>query len=52
MLAALNEAYFGEGGCRDQERACYAAGETAESNKICSDADDFCVRPFVALFFA
>ena len=44
VLAALNEAYFGEGGCRDQEAACYAAGETPESNAICIQADDFCVR--------
>ncbi|KAI0708402.1 alpha/beta-hydrolase [Earliella scabrosa] len=44
VLAALNEAYFGEGGCRDQEAACYAAGETPESNAICIQADDFCIE--------
>ena len=25
VIAKLNKAYFGEGGCRDQELACYAA---------------------------
>ncbi|KAM5546227.1 hypothetical protein V8D89_000353 [Ganoderma adspersum] len=43
VLAALNQSYFAEGGCKDQELACYAAGETAESNRICSEADDFCI---------
>ncbi|KAI0073558.1 alpha/beta-hydrolase [Panus rudis PR-1116 ss-1] len=43
VIAQLNEAYFGKGGCRDQELACYAAGFDQASNKICSQADDFCV---------
>ena len=45
MLAALNESFYGEGGCKDQELACYAAGESEESNTICRKADNFCVRP-------
>ena len=43
VLAKLNQSYFGPGGCRDQELACYAAGTGAQSNKICKKADDFCV---------
>ena len=45
VIASLNQAFFEKGGCQDQELACYAAGETPESNQICSTADDFCVRP-------
>ena len=44
VLAALNESFYGEGGCKDQELACYAAGESEESNTICRKADNFCVR--------
>ena len=44
-LAALNRSYFEAGGCRDQELACYAAGESAQSNQVCRQADNFCVRP-------
>ncbi|TFK89212.1 alpha/beta-hydrolase [Polyporus arcularius HHB13444] len=44
VLAAMNKTFFESGGCRDQELACYAAGETAESNQICRQADDFCVE--------
>ncbi|KIM43509.1 hypothetical protein M413DRAFT_68801 [Hebeloma cylindrosporum] len=43
VLAKLNQSYFGSGGCRDQELACYAAGTGAQSNKICKKADDFCI---------
>jgi hypothetical protein len=43
VIRALNEAYFGKGGCKEQEEACYAAGNSTASNKICRDADDFCV---------
>ncbi|RPD60581.1 alpha/beta-hydrolase [Lentinus tigrinus ALCF2SS1-7] len=42
ILAAINESLYKEGGCRDQLIACYRA-ETEESNKICYDADDFCL---------
>ena len=54
VIKKLNEAYFGKGGCRDQELACYAAsnadaagengpGNTTLSNEVCGNADDFCV---------
>jgi hypothetical protein len=43
VLAQMNQSYFGAGGCRDQELACYAAGTGTKSNKICKDADNFCV---------
>ncbi|KAH9912758.1 alpha/beta-hydrolase [Epithele typhae] len=51
VLAAMNESFFGAGGCMEQELACYAAGgdqglpgETTASNKICINADDFCIE--------
>lgn len=43
VLAALNQSFFGPGGCQEQEMACYAAGEDADSNSICRQADNFCV---------
>lgn len=43
VLKKLNNSYFKTGGCQDQEEACYAAGNTPESNKICADADNFCI---------
>ena len=50
VLAALNESFYGEDGCKDQELACYAAGESEESNAICRKADNFCVRsPLLSL---
>jgi hypothetical protein len=50
-LAQLNASYFGPRGCKEQEEACYAAGTGAHSDKICKNADDFCVRltPFSCL---
>ncbi|KAF8627081.1 hypothetical protein AX15_004559 [Amanita polypyramis BW_CC] len=30
------------GGCKDQEEACYAAGNSSNSNNICKKADDYC----------
>ena len=43
VLAALNQSFFGPGGCQEQELACYAAGESDDSNTICRQADNFCV---------
>lgn len=43
VIAALNEAFFGADGCKVQEQACYDAGNSTASNKICGDADNFCV---------
>ncbi|EMD36755.1 hypothetical protein CERSUDRAFT_114672 [Gelatoporia subvermispora B] len=43
VLAQLNQAFFGPGGCQEQEEACYAAGEDADSNQICRKADNFCI---------
>ena len=44
VLQQLNQAYYGPGGCKEQEEACYAAGDSYASNYICRTADDFCVR--------
>lgn len=43
VLQQLNQAFFGPGGCQEQEEACYAAGDSEASNKICRQADAFCV---------
>jgi hypothetical protein len=43
VLRQLNQAYYGPGGCKDQEEACYAAGDSDASNEICRTTDAFCV---------
>ena len=43
VLQRLNQAYYGPGGCKDQEEACYAAGNSDASNEICRTTDNFCV---------
>ncbi len=43
VIQQLNKPFFGAGGCKEQEEACFAAGNSSASNKICRDADDFCV---------
>ena len=49
VLQQLNEAYYGPGGCKEQEEACYAAGDSDASNKICRTTDDFCVRYIMSI---
>lgn len=44
VLKQLNKAFYGPNGCEAQEQACYDAGNSTASNKICRKADDFCVR--------
>ncbi|KAG6908990.1 hypothetical protein DXG01_002479 [Tephrocybe rancida] len=44
VIKKLNDSYYKRGGCKDQEEACYAAGDTAASNKICMEADNFCIE--------
>lgn len=43
VIARLNDAFFRPGGCKDQEEACFAAGDGPTSNTICRTADAFCV---------
>ncbi|THU97491.1 alpha/beta-hydrolase [Dendrothele bispora CBS 962.96] len=43
VLAKMNDSYFRPGGCLDQEQACYDAGNSSASNRICAKADDFCL---------
>ncbi|PFH51148.1 hypothetical protein AMATHDRAFT_143154 [Amanita thiersii Skay4041] len=43
VLQQMSEDYFAPGGCKEQEEACYAAGDGKTSDKICRDADNFCV---------
>ncbi|EIN14710.1 alpha/beta-hydrolase [Punctularia strigosozonata HHB-11173 SS5] len=44
VLEQLNEAFYGENGCKVMEEACYAAGTNSSSNAICISADNFCVE--------
>ncbi|KAJ3569949.1 hypothetical protein NP233_g4713 [Leucocoprinus birnbaumii] len=44
VIQQLNEAFFGKGGCLEQEQACFDAGNSTASNSICRTADDFCVE--------
>jgi len=43
VIKQLNEAFYGKNGCKEQEEACYAAGNNAQSNKICATADNYCI---------
>jgi len=49
IISELNQAYFGSGGCQEQELACYAAAgvfgnsTSKNSNSVCGKADDFCI---------
>ncbi|KAI6128863.1 alpha beta-hydrolase [Pisolithus croceorrhizus] len=47
VLANISQALWGEGGCVEQERACYAAGNSSASDTICLSADNYCVREYV-----
>ncbi|KAH8112948.1 alpha/beta-hydrolase [Phellopilus nigrolimitatus] len=55
VIAELNQVFYGEGGCKDQELACYAASEADAAGKngpgnstlsddLCSTADNFCAN--------
>ncbi|KAF7986017.1 hypothetical protein HWV62_41356 [Athelia sp. TMB] len=44
VLAQMNKAFYGKGGCKEQEEACYAAGTGNKSNSICLDADNYCIN--------
>ncbi|KAG1822825.1 Alpha/Beta hydrolase protein [Suillus subaureus] len=43
VLKNISDALYGPDGCVVQENACYAAGTSAHSNKICRDADNYCI---------
>ncbi|KAI6002114.1 Alpha/Beta hydrolase protein [Pisolithus albus] len=42
VLANISQALWGEGGCVEQERACYAAGNSSASDAVCLSADNYC----------
>ena len=44
VLMNISQALYGPDGCVAQEKDCYAAGNSAESNKLCSEAGNYCVR--------
>ncbi|KAG1908428.1 alpha/beta-hydrolase [Suillus fuscotomentosus] len=43
VLKDMSNALYGSNGCIVQEKACYAAGHSTSSNRICQDADDYCI---------
>ncbi|KAG2057137.1 alpha/beta-hydrolase [Suillus hirtellus] len=43
VLKDMSNALHGSNGCVAQEKACYAAGNSTSSNRICQDADDYCI---------
>ena len=47
-LQKMNASFYGSNGCLEQQQACYAGGNSTESsvNKVCKDADDYCVCTF------
>ncbi|KAG2095727.1 Alpha/Beta hydrolase protein [Suillus discolor] len=44
VLKNISNGLYGPDGCVAQEKACYAAGNSAESNKICRHADKYCIE--------
>ncbi|KAG2119493.1 Alpha/Beta hydrolase protein [Suillus discolor] len=42
VLKNISDSLYGPDGCVAQENACYAAGTSTHSNKICRDADNYC----------
>ncbi|KIO11428.1 hypothetical protein M404DRAFT_128120 [Pisolithus tinctorius Marx 270] len=42
VLANISQALWGEGGCVQQEQACYAAGNSTASDSVCLNADNYC----------
>ena len=46
----ISQALYGPNGCVVQEQNCYAAGNSTESNKICHQADDYCVRRTLCIY--
>ena len=44
VLKNISHALWNNGGCVDQQKACYAAGNSLSSNAICLKADNYCVR--------
>ncbi|KAG1898067.1 Alpha/Beta hydrolase protein [Suillus fuscotomentosus] len=43
VLKNISDYLYGPDGCVAQENACYAAGTSTNSNKICRDADNYCI---------
>ncbi|KAG2109563.1 Alpha/Beta hydrolase protein [Suillus discolor] len=43
VLKDMSNALYGSNGCVAQEKACYTAGNSTSSNRICQDADDYCI---------
>jgi len=43
----MSDALYGSNGCIAQEKACYAAENSISLNKICQDADDYCVSDII-----
>ncbi|KIM60463.1 hypothetical protein SCLCIDRAFT_1216729 [Scleroderma citrinum Foug A] len=46
-LANVSQALWSKGGCVDQEKSCYAAGNSSSSDAVCSNAYQYCGQ-FVA----
>lgn len=42
VLANISQALWGEGGCVQQEQACYAAGNSTASDSVCLNAYNYC----------
>ncbi|KAI6145134.1 Alpha/Beta hydrolase protein [Pisolithus tinctorius] len=48
VLANISQALWGEGGCVQQEQACYAAGNSTASDSVCLNAYNYCSNYVVA----
>ncbi|KAG1757895.1 Alpha/Beta hydrolase protein [Suillus lakei] len=43
VLKDMSDVLYGSDGCVAREKACYAAGNSPSSTKICLDADNYCI---------
>jgi hypothetical protein len=50
VIRKLKRDFYGPHGCKAQTEACYDAGNEAASDKICGDANDYCVRFLLELW--
>ncbi|KAI9567731.1 Alpha/Beta hydrolase protein [Boletus coccyginus] len=44
VLKNVSQGLYGHNGCVVQGQACYAAGNSTESNEICRQAEDYCLN--------
>ncbi|KAL0574094.1 hypothetical protein V5O48_007853 [Marasmius crinis-equi] len=49
VIQKMSDKFYGPGGCKEQQQACYDAGDTPESTDLCKAADNYCYQNVLAL---